>query len=423
MTILVANALLYLLWFIYIYKKEKTVSLYSSLILLILFIAISAVYSVATGIYFKTFGNFNLDIIEITPFLLTLLGFIIAFHPLRNIELSDDGFPEFYTSIFSLFVKFWVVLSTAYTVLKIGEASVAISIGLDQVYEARHISGDTLSYMTYTNPILSKIAWIGYIVSSSTCPIMLLYSMVNLSQNNNKFLSFYILFLAIASAIANGIAMGSRGAMVWSVFRLLFIVFLMKDSLSSNYKKMIFGVLGSGLGVVVLYSVMITISRVGDTGALDSIIRYFGEPFPNMSFLYWDEVTNHPMGDRFFPDFVGFNDFVGYSPAEVHNYWGNVTGVPILNWKILYCDCYIEFGKIGGLLFLAILSFIFTKLIHYKSINVYNISILFFYFEMCDSSFTGYNAFSNNIISTAITIAVVDWLMYVFCKRINKIAI
>lgn len=421
MVVFITNFFAYLFWFLYTYKKEKTLTLYSSVIALITFIAFAGVYTLLTGIYAETFGEVDLNSVDITPFIYTFVGFVFFFRPLKYVKIKTLVIPEFNSKFFSQIVYFWVLLTFAYSLLKIGEAYIATSIGLDVIYEDRHMDGMSLSFMTYTNPILSKIAWIGEIVSRTTSPVMLFYATLNIINGKKKLLSIIIMILSVLPSIANSIAMGSRGAMVWSIFKFLFIVILMKDYLNKRFKKVIVSILIGGLVVVLFYSVTITIARNDGSGALNSILRYFGEPFPNALYSYWEMVSYHPMGTRFFP--IWFNNNVVYdmSPGEIHNYWGSLTGVPILNWKILPIDCYIEFGVLGGFLFILFISILFTIFFKLYPISVYTITVLFFYFEMCDSSFTGYNAFDNTIMATVETVVVLNLFFYFFCR--NKRAV
>lgn len=419
MNVFIINFLAYLAWFLIVYKKEKTITLYSCMILLIAIVAFAGVYTLMTGIYFDTFGTQNLSSIDSTPFILCFIGFVIFFNPLRYAKMENVEIPEFSSKNFQYLLIFWLILTTAYTILKATEASAAVAFGLDQVYEARHVDGEALSYMVYDNQIILKLRWIGGIVSNATCPVAMLYAMTNLIKREKISLSVYVLLLAFLPSFFHSIATGSRGSMFLSIFKVLFIVIFLKDFLQSNIKKIIWGLFASGVAVVLIYSIAITVARVGDTDALSSVLRYFGEPFPNMSFSYWEYVINHPMGERFFPDFIGSNATEGFSPGEIHEYWGNITNTPILNWKILYCDCYIEFGKLGGILFIIIYSILFGGYFKKHPVNIYNITVLFFYYELCDNSFTGYNGFSNIIITTFISIIVLNLILRFYCRRVQ----
>lgn len=407
------------MWFLIVYRKEKTITLYSCMILLIAIVAFAGVYTLWTGIYFDTFGNQVMTNISPIPFIYTFLGFVFFFSPLKYAKLKSIDIPEFESKNFRTLLTVWIVISLAYILVKLGEASAAVAIGLDRVYEARHMDGEFLSEVVIDNPIIRKIKWIGGMVTNATCPVMMLYAMICIIKNKERIMAFLILALAFLPSFLHSIATGSRGSMVWSMFKLFFIIILTKDLLPVKFKKIIISVLGSVIAGVLFYSMAITVARVGESDAVSSILRYFGEPFPNMIFSYWDQVAQFPGGNRFFPDFLGFDKTAGFSSGEIHSYWSFYTGVPILNWKIMYIDCYIEFGKIGAFVMILLFSLPFSYYFKKKIIGLYNIPVLFFYYEMCDNSFTGFNAFSNVIITTITSILVLNFILKTFCAN-NK---
>lgn len=417
MIVLILNALAYFLWFVNVYKKEKSLTLYSSLILLIFGVAFLGVVTVGNGIYFDVFGYYDLSLINFVPYLLCFIGFLIFFEPLRGIRISSLDISLFESNSFKIITYIWLFISTLFVGIRIFAAVVAVSIGLDVLYEATHIEGDPVDLLKGASDWVYKTIWIGSNISRATSPLMMLFSMFLLSKTKHNFLAYYILFLSVAPYLASAISIGSRGAMLWSLFRLVFIVVLTKDLLPKEKKKNIYMLLTYCLTVVLIYSIITTIGRFGDDNMFSSILRYFGEPFPNVSFLYWDNVTNHPFGDRLIPDLVGFTKDIGDSSEDVFMYWGSVTGVPILNWKVLYCDSYIEFGVWGGMLFLCIFSGVFKYLFIKYGVTIYTISILFFYYEQCDSSYTGFNAFSYVLIPTFITILITNIILYVIPKK------
>ena len=378
------------------------------------------VYTIATDIWFDTFGYYNLESLEFTPYVITFIGFFFFFYPLKDIHRFKFNDNVFTSPLFKYIVFSWIVLILAFTIVKITEMYAAISIGLGEVYQDRHVEGNELVFMQHVDPVIAKIVWIGGIVSNTTAPVMMFYSLYLIVKQKKMFLPILILTLSILPSIIHSVAIGSRGAMVWSFFKITFFYIISKDMISKKMKRQIIKIMLSFLLLVLVNSIITTIERTDNSRsketATSSVLRYFGEPFPNAGFIYWGNVTKHPMGKRFFPDYVGFNKDVGETSDEIFKYWENYTGVPILNWKILYIDCYIEFGVLGGLLFLVLVGVFFRYVFAHRTISVYTIGILYAYFEMCDSTFTGYNMFSKQINATITSILILNFLLYFVAK-------
>ena len=136
-----------------------------------------------------------------------------------------------------------------------------------------------------------------------------------------------------------------------------------------------------------LYVIGQTISRFGQGGAetpIGSILRYLGEPFPNLGNIYWEKVNVHPLGARMYPFIFqsGTAQNSAQSLADSHTLWEWITGVPILVYKTIYGDFYVEFGK--WLAFVPILIYalymkVFTLA---KKVNLANVAILFYFLEI-----------------------------------------
>jgi oligosaccharide repeat unit polymerase len=119
-------------------------------------------------------------------------------------------------------------------------------------------------------------------------------------------------------------------------------------------------------------------------------LRYFGESFPNLGFLFWEKVARHPMGERLFPNFFIDNERLLYNSVdESYQYWMGITGVPVLNFKTYFGDLYIEFGIIGAFIFVVV-SFILMKLFFNRKVTIYSLPILYYYFQLCVFAFAGF---------------------------------
>lgn len=416
MTILILNAFLYLLWLVRTYRREKEVTIYSFLIGLITVVSLCGVYIVGMDYYKYEDPN---KIRNIVPYVLSFIGFFLLFFPFKNYNRNFRLYqPEFLSPAFNYFLYIWVFVCGALLIIRIRQAAMGVAFGLDQAYDMRHNDGLQLPWMMPMNEFEAKIIWIGSILLNVTSPLMMFYSVFCLKRGE-KYLPLLVLIISVLPFILDGLASGSRGYMVWSFFRLVFIFLLLKEKLPSVMVKKIFGVISISMGIVLVFTIMTSVLRLentGDTTPLAGILHYFGEPFPNVDCLYWNNVFNHPMGDRLFPDFTNFAGHVGNSSDEYFKYWTAITGVHCENWKIYFIDLYIEFDIAGALLFIAAVSLLFTIFFKKYLISVYTIPVYYFYFELCSSSFTGYNQFSSQIISSLTMLFWQDIMLFVFCR-------
>ncbi|MCD8291072.1 MAG: oligosaccharide repeat unit polymerase, partial [Prevotella sp.] len=158
-------------------------------------------------------------------------------------------------------------------------------------------------------------------------------------------------------------------------------------------KKYIVVFLASFVFVMAFYSMAITKSRF-DMGQhretpVESIARYFGESFPNLGYSFWDKVRWHPMGERLFPEVCESDVSQRFKSVDSsYYYWKLKTHVPILNFKTLFGDLYIEFGVLGALLFVIVLSKLFSLYMK-GQITCYNIAVAYYYFQICSMGFAG----------------------------------
>lgn len=79
---------------------------------------------------------------------------------------------------------------------------------------------------------------------------------------------------------------------------------------------------------------------------LTQVLRYLGEPYPHLGNAFWNKVIVYPMGKRLFPFVIEPSTIITSTKSlgEQHIIWESITGVPILNYKTLYGDFYVDFG-------------------------------------------------------------------------------
>ena len=130
----------------------------------------------------------------------------------------------------------------------------------------------------------------------------------------------------------------------------------------------------------------------------------------------WDHVEFHPMGERLF----GINDYG--SLGNFFEYWNIRLKVATECFKTLPIDLYIEFGKIGAIIFLLILSCIFKKIIGKDGIRIWNVGLAFWYYQLCISGIFSFAKRGETNYKILFLIIVFSIYLYIRKERaLNKI--
>lgn len=418
MNILLINTLFYLLWFIISLKKEVKITIYSFLVLFYLCIAFCGVYSVNTGIYYDTFGFYSLNTLNLEPYIYSVVAYFILFLPFYKIKVNIKNIDFIFTSKTKKFISLWIIVYICYTILKLSEAVISVSTGLAAAYDARHNEGVAL--FEY-NPIISKFNGYSSFFLQATTPFIMLYALFGLKKRYvSQKMAIILISLCFLPSFLGNLGMGSRGGMFMTFFCFLFFIILLHDQLSKNFIHKIYKVAIIFVSCILIYSWAITVDRVGEGAGLNSIIRYFGEAFPNLGWTVWGNAELHPMGERFFPNF--FNSYANkLSVGESHLYWQQITGTPILNFKTYFGDLYIEFGTLGAFIFLLFTSIPIWLYFKKKGITIFNIGYLYFYFQLCVFAFSGFTKTGWNSIFELIIISLfVLYLRFTYNQKRNR---
>lgn len=175
-----------------------------------------------------------------------------------------------------------------------------------------------------------------------------------------------------------------------------------------------FGLLVIGVFFVLFF---ITSERVGGEAEyiFNGATLYLGEAFPNVICRYWDQVAYHPFGERLF----GLNTYG--SLDNYFSYWDVKTKVTMATFKTLPMDVYIEFGKLGGFLFVIIIAFIFGKIINKQGVKLWNVGLAFWYYQLCVSAVFSYN--KRGEVNFKILLFVIVLTIIFYRRQLKSIAI
>ena len=108
-TILFINFIAYLSWLLFTWLKDKKVTVYLLLVSFFTFIAFMGFFTVLTGIYQDTFGDFGLKRLKIEPYIYCFITYVILLYPFRHLEIDFSNNDFLFSNYMKVFVIFFVI--------------------------------------------------------------------------------------------------------------------------------------------------------------------------------------------------------------------------------------------------------------------------------------------------------------------------
>lgn len=417
--ILIFNSILYFIAIYAFYYKSKTINMQIIAFSWYFFISICGIIAIHLNIYYNIYGYKGVPINNILPFCYVILLFYILTNPLKKITINNNN--KLKGDLFNLpssLFKIIYFIVFLYLLLKIYELGKISNMSFGDIYTQLHEEGKAI--ISYTNPFILKLSTSGYMIYSALFPFLLYYLINKIIQkkNINNKTEVLLLISVLLIKILEPISTASRGGLIFSLFDYLFFLILFWSRISTRIKNRIVLLSISSISLIFVVLVTITSDRVGADSEyiFNSFILYLGETFPNVLYRYWDHVEFHPMGERLF----GINDYG--SLGNFFEYWNIRLKVATECFKTLPIDLYIEFGKIGAIIFLLILSYIFKKVIGKDGIKIWSVGLAFWYYQLCISGIFSFAKRGETNYKILFLIIVFSIYLYIRKERaLNKI--
>lgn len=353
------------------------------------FIAFMGWYTFITGIYQYTFGYRNPDELGVYPFALCFIMFLILIKPFNNkinINAIANGFRERRIERLSIFLACFLMCILLFQLaLTIQTFSIDIIDNYGDMYEDR-ASGIQLSYGSF---------WIDYVYSKSIAVsriiLPIVYTLMFMSivgSRKGRGLKITMVVIITIEIILTKLLSANRGGVFFSVMTLTFYIATFYKLFSTKIKRSIWIIFGSGVVILALLMSVVSVSRFkGDNKESQTQnMRYFGEPFPNLGYNIWDKNIQHPYGRRFFPalsETLGFSEHKEFEGRKsLHSYWERYVGIPMLNFKTIFGDLFIEFGVFGAFVFLLFCFYIISYLLKHNKGIVAQVTFLSMWYDV-----------------------------------------
>lgn len=389
--VIIINFLFYLIQTIYCHRKYPS-TIYYYLWLYFCIFAGASVFVVSTGIYELRFDNLPHNTnFSIVPYLLLFLCIHLLLYPFKNINKHLFILSPKILKKLSPIVNFLCIILSTYILFKLYEYSMFSQYS---VIERREMSVEGEGFINRsTQPFLWYIDFLMWMIHDITTPFLLVYIIHAYIQNSisNKKVLLILCCIIIPQFITYIIA-SNRSGLFFLVINFSFFILLFKKYIpKKTFKKIIqYGLLISIPFIIILTIISIARYESSNISTQNGVLSYFGESFPNLHAFVYEQNDRFTYGARLFPKYfqliTGLTFELDGGLSYYHQFWTEYSGVYIHVFKTLFGDLYIEFGSIGTLIFIGIISVI-TNLIYSKSNNLYfKTSIAYIYICFCTNA-------------------------------------
>lgn len=380
MDVLLINAIAYTLLFSYTLHKYKRLNVYNIVILFNTIVAILGYVTTKQGIQLVGSSNFG-EHAPLIPYICLFVSILLITSPLKQVSSDKIDINILDNSIFKKFIIFSVFVYIIVNIVLLYEFTLVIQQGFAEAYLSRRLEGR--SVVEFNNPVLNFFSTKGGSYVTATFPILIFYFFYQLIRKKIKTWKCITgMLLCFSPQILESLNAGSKGMLFFCATDILFFYFIFEKLLSARIKKGFF-LLGIGSGLLMLtYAISIQVSRneasSSDKLASEVMLRYFGEPMPNLGDLY-DDVQNHPYGKRFFRTILEPDKFDNTEDERL--YWTKYTHTRVDNFKTIWGDSFIEFGFIGSFIFLYLVVFLYKRYVFSKSHCFYVYPMIYYYYH------------------------------------------
>lgn len=432
--IILINAVLYVITLLFVIRSECRFSIYVLLWSVYTFTAVMGYVILKTDDWDLNSSFIGADV-SFIPYLMAYLSLHLISYPFKGYDESKLNYSILKPN--KTMDGVCGVMLVAYVFLGIVTGTtayiVANTIGYGEAYEMANEGGFEGKLF---NDILGSglLYWIYRICCWIVIPtpLFVIYYLIKIHYNEQKWVR-YVFFIIISQIrpLCSALIAGSRGAMFFLLFDILFYFILFRKHFGIRFVKNVRLIFVIIVAVFALVALAITNSRIENKqGYVEQdysrhlILNYLGQSYPNLGYYYYDKLTNHPEGRRFFPEFFSPNTEELYKKMNMSRteYWNSKMNVPMEKFKTLWGDWYVEFGFIGSIVGLILLFVFFKSICFNYKYHLFGIPILVYYFEkVCMFAFaTGTGIAGNEAHKGLVINVLVSWLLLTYERNKKK---
>ena len=195
--------------------------------------------------------------------------------------------------------------------------------------------------------------------------------------------------------------------MFFNLMELMFFFILFKNNFSPKLLRYVC-ILGLLFSIIIVFiTSQITVERFEEAKnmtPLESIYRYLGEMWLNLSMDVWDNAQIHPMGWRLFSSLIFDLDYYEaywYYKTNVHTWW----------FKTFIGDLHLEFGTPITINLVLIIGLVIRKCLKKRKYELSDVGYIFFVYSFCVK-----NLFDFGISQTSLLVLI---LIFFFSRLIK----
>lgn len=242
--------------------------------------------------------------------------------------------------------------------------------------------------------------------------LALIVGFVILRNKGNRVLGITLIVLPTITEILNGMITSSRAQIIYIVMILFSMYLFFTNDLGKNNKRffIITGCLGAYY--ILQYIIAVTVSRFGSSASSNSFVDYLGQPplvfnygvFPITKHLWGEYTLGKLWGAEVYQNSIGGN-------------WGSGL-YTFVGWL------YIDWGVIGTILLVLLVSFFVSRVICKKEYNISDLYfIFFFYHTLIKGAFVIGRSYIYNILGFFVIYLFVKFFVEKYTFKIGKILI
>lgn len=358
------NFLLYAFLSYILWKKKCKV---------VLFISLLWTFSALMGIYYYSSDSYRVGLYDISlgPFLFLYIGFVILLIPLikQKKEIHHVIYKKrIYIDIISWIIiliciePFFELLYLFYDLITSGRIML-LGASYDDVSNDR---AEALVQLSALGKSLSAYFRNFKIIT----PVLFFYNLQQ--EKTNAFLLIGLLCVSISPSL-NNLTIGNRTELIWFLLYFSTLYLLLKNTIHPGKTKYVKIVIIAIFSVFLLFFIAITLGRYlighGEDSASSFLIQYTAESMYNFNTYAFHEPT--PMyGHQAFNYFIDKANGTASTLGDFRNYLNVHMRSPSWIFYSIIGDFYIDFGLIGALLFIVVISLIYSNTLSGTSISL-----------------------------------------------------
>ena len=347
----IINSFLYVVTFIYVYSKHRTISVGVFLMFMYATISLFCVINYNASSHFWHFSFFSflylyiVILIFMKPFMKN--RFVIHENPLSSYNI--------YRTIAKVYIALAIFSSIVYFPIALDSLR---SSDLADIYEVAHEEKEGNLFSKFTN-LFFHVRYLG----------MVLFFSFLAKEKQSKIFLFLLGIAAFLPVILATISLASRGGMVALFANFAIVYLMMKDILPKYVKRTLIIAVSIIIPLILIYFIAVTVSRFEASSlnidAGESMMYYLGHSMLTFNYGVMDTIQNYANGAYMF-------DCSSLKDIRFGTHFGTnfITFVGVL---------YLDFGLVGTVLVAIIFCSYFCKIGRRRYLDIPDIYLLLTY--------------------------------------------